>query len=105
MQTITFYEVTQNSDKTEGKGMDMPTGFGFYDKQEAIHFAESEDYAKKFGVMGCRGSKYDVVDRTIHIFSDRNDMIKNYDAIMKETCKKQALAKLTKEEREALGYA
>ena len=104
MQTIIFYEVTQNSDRTEGKGFSAPTGLGFSTQQEAVAYAESADYAAKFGIMGCPGSKYDVRKAVLHIFDDRNDMI-NYDSMLKETRKQQALAKLTKEEREALGYA
>ena len=103
MKTVTFFEVTKNSDSTEGRGHTLPTGIAFTEKDKAVEFACSDRY-KPFAVMGCAGkySKFNVRKVTTVVYDDLSDYDNNSDAVKLEQTKSNALEKLTKEEIEAL---
>ena len=106
MNNYTFYEVTENTDKVEGKGKTVGTGIYFENKSSAIAFVASPHY-KPYAVMGIppkpEYAKYDVVKRTITVFKDMDEWC-SYDP---EQAKQEALDKLkatmSKDELELLG--
>ncbi len=71
-----FYEVTENMDKTEGRGPTRGTGIAFRIKEDAIEFVLSKHY-KKFACMGVNpGSNYaefSVARRDVCVFQDMED--------------------------------
>ena len=99
-----YYEITKNSDSTEGRGVTVPTGICFWDKADALLFVKSDRY-RKYGVMGGLGSEYDIKTKTTKlpvIYSS----IEEYDKINDvENIRKQALEKLTAQERKVLGLS
>lgn len=99
MRTIKYFDVLYNSDRTEGKGPTVSTGFGFEDEGEARKFVQSEIYAKAYGVMGTKGSKYDVKRETIIIYESISEFL----AEAKRDLRQSALDKLSEEEKKALG--
>jgi len=55
-----YYVAIYNSDSTEGRGVTLRTPFYFRKREDAEKFVETEYYARKYGVWGNPGSKYDV---------------------------------------------
>lgn len=108
MSHDTYYEITKNSDETEGRGSTETTGIFFWKHSDALAFVKSHRY-QKFGIMGTCGSEYDIRKKTTklpRIF----DSLEEYDKAHpnKEELKRiknQALAKLSDMERMALGIA
>jgi len=56
----TLYQITYNSDGTEGRGRTIEMNVYFEDKADAITFVKSKYYSRKYGVMGTSGSEYDI---------------------------------------------
>lgn len=102
----TYYEITQNSDQTEGRGYSVTTGVFFWKHSDAMEFVGSYRY-QKYGVMGSTGSKYDIQEHTTklpRIFESLAEYDKAHPN--KEELKrirKGALDKLSSMERKALG--
>jgi hypothetical protein len=51
MRQITYYAVTENTDKTEGRGRNVDTGIGFMEEADAVAFVSSSAY-RKYAVSG-----------------------------------------------------
>ncbi len=101
MQVINAFSITSNSDMTEGRGFTIIHGY-CRNKADALAIVNDKRFYGKFGTMGCApydNGKFDVGEVAIRIFESAADFF-NYD---KDALKKQALAKLTPEERDALG--
>jgi len=106
MKKSTYYEITQNSDSTEGRGPSITTDVFFWNYNDALEFVASHRY-KKYGVMGTCGSKYDIREKKTAlpvIF----DSLKDYDEANPnkeelDRLRKGALAKLSPMEQKALG--
>jgi hypothetical protein len=106
MTTDKYYEITCNSDTTEGRGSTQSTGINFEHYSDAMAFVKSDRY-RKWGVMGTTGSEYDIKEKTKKLPRIYQSLAE-YDAANpdKETLKKikeEALAKLSPLERKALG--
>ena len=54
------YQITYNSDSTEGRGRQIDMNLYFTQLDDAIEFAKSKYYGSKWGIMGTTGSEYDV---------------------------------------------
>jgi len=100
MQVIKCYEVIGNTDTTEGRGP-MIVAARFSSREAAEKFVRSKAYAK-WCVMGIQNAAYDLnnIRESTIIIMDSVDEITLQTA---EALKANALAKLTKEERAALG--
>lgn len=97
--TIKYYELTYNSDGTEGRGHSVVAA-RFVNKDDAVAVCNDPRYWKKHGVMGTKmDPKYDVREVCAPLFESAADFW-NYDV---EEVKKRALAKLTDAEKKALG--
>jgi len=103
MERLRFFEVMKNSDRTEGRGPLLGTGIAFINKDDAVTFAESKEYADRWGVMGTPGGEHDVWEREVVVFNDYAEFNREYPQHERERLKRQALKKLTQEERVALG--
>ena len=100
MQTIKCFEVMGNTDTTEGRGpMKVVARFSNYD--EAAKYVKSKAYSR-WCVMGCQSEKLDLnnIRETVLTILDTCDEL---ELQQREELKAQALAKLSKAEREALG--
>ena len=86
---IEAWGVYQNSDPMEGRGVPLLKNM-FFNKEDALKDAKGR------GVMGYGNGD---VERHI-IFENHEESTKSY----RDELKKQALAKLTHEEREVLGF-
>jgi hypothetical protein len=105
MKTVTVYAVTENTDKTEGRGQESDTGIYFQSKLEAVRFVSSDRY-KKFAVQGVINPKYaehKVKLRTIALFDNVLDFDQNSEEMVKQQKIAEAKAKLSSEEIELLG--
>jgi len=96
----TIYEITTNSELNDGTGYEIGTGIFFEDYESAISFTQSNHY-KEFAVMGVlneRNKSY-IKKRIVYTkFYEYTDY--------KKTEKiKNALIKLTEEEKELLGVS
>lgn len=103
MKTIEYFEVTKNTDGTEGRGATIGTGIAFEKEQSAIDFANSKHY-KKYAVMGyVSGSdgRYNVRKMRVSVY----DSFKSFDEKLfkEEKEKSDALDKLTEKEKKILG--
>jgi hypothetical protein len=97
--TIKYYELTYNSDGTEGRGYSIVAA-RFVNKDDAVAVCNDERYWKKHGVMGTKmDPKYDVREVCGPLFESTADYW-HYDV---DEVKKKALAKLTDAEKKALG--
>ncbi len=83
-----IYTVWANEDSIEGRGRDMV--YYYCSNKEA-----AQELAKKLGPMGCS----DGTIKEVWLVDSKADQIYSQSV---ENVKKQALAKLTKEERQAL---
>ena len=101
MNTITYYEVTYNSDQTEGKGFTKNTGIAFSTEEQAIAFVESEHY-RDYAVMGVtpkKGySKFNTVQRTATVFVDIHEYTENTKEIEKNNVLRKVKDSLTPQE-------
>jgi hypothetical protein len=106
MDKTTYYEITQNTDQTEGRGGSVTTGIFFWKKPDALEFVKSYRY-QPFGVMGTTGSQYDIRERTTklpRIYESLEEYDKAHPSKEKlAKVKREALAKLSDVERRALG--
>jgi hypothetical protein len=98
MKTVIGFQITYNSDKTEGRGSTRLTDIVFENKDDALTFVGSKEYAKKYGVMGSKGSRYDVKEVELNFYSSMSDFNER-----EVELKEHALSKLTKKEKEILG--
>lgn len=98
-----FFGIYYNGDRTEGKGPLLFTGIGFVIYEDALMFVQSPIYANEWGVMGTLGSKYDVKETSITVYSSFQEGVDNIGKHLDSQKKIRALAKLTKEERDLLG--
>ena len=100
MQTIKCFEVMGNTDTTEGRGpMKVVARFSNYG--EAAKYVKSKAYAR-WCVMGYQIEKSDlnnIRETVLTILDSVEELV----AMDRENLKAQALAKLSKAEREALG--
>jgi len=105
MEKIQYYVVTENTDKTEGRGISIPTNIAFKNCKDALMFVASDRY-KKFAVMGCVGKQYAdhyVNNVNVIVYDNIEDYDENSELATKEKIRCAALSKLTDEEKEALG--
>ena len=99
MKNIPLYEVLSNTDTTEGRGPLQTNGY-FHDRVEASLLVGSREYGRQFGIMGtsCDPAIY-VRSVEIKVFKDAKDFWNSRKITVRDT----ALAKLTEEEKLALG--
>lgn len=100
---LTFYAVTKNSDSTEGRGHTIQLGH-FANEGQALTCAKDKRYAK-YCVMGYhdpKSAQYNVMPVHIKLYDNPEAFFAYHE---KEAIRERALAKLNKEEREALGLA
>lgn len=106
MKTISYFAVMENTDKTEGRGLCIPTGIGFEREEDALDFVASPSYAK-YATMGVPPSRQwagAYVNRiAITVFDDLDECEIQFPELEKIRKRKKALAKLTDEERALLG--
>ena len=99
MKEITFYEVTYNSDGTEGRGTSLATGTGFTSQAAAMTYVRSAHYAQEHGVMGTPGGIHDIKPVTFRIYDSFDEWVRG----QPDRKRAAALAKLTEEDRQVLG--
>lgn len=100
---LTFYAVTKNSDSTEGKGYTIQLGH-FANEGQALSCAKDKRYAK-YCVMGVHHpdrAHHDVIPVHIKLYDNPEAFFAHHDKL---AIRERAIAKLNKEEREALGLA
>ncbi len=99
MKTIKCFEVLGHTDTTEGRGP-MKTVARFSNYEAAEQYVKSKQYAVHC-VMGYHSKDdiHNIREITISILDTVDELV----MLAKENLKTTALAKLTKEEREALG--
>lgn len=105
MKTVRYYEVTKNTDTTEGRGGTVSTGISFTNLDEAVAFVMSEHY-KKFAVMGAletnkEHAKFNVRGVNMEVYDHVGDYVTS-----KVTLKhniESALGKLSQYEQTLLG--
>lgn len=95
-----LYEITYNSDRTEGKGAQISTGF-VAPKRIALEIVGSKTYAAKFGTMGCPGGQWDIK----HYKAKVVNSVAEFEQALKTDAREKALSKLTVEDRMALGLS
>lgn len=100
MQTIKCFEVLGHTDTTEGRGP-MKVIARFSTKEEAEQYVKSKHYAKwcVWGQLNYSNDRNNIKEALIIIL----DNISELDAMAYEQLRQSALAKLSKQEREALG--
>lgn len=99
LDVLSVYGVYCSADRTEGRGPSVHTGLCFRSKSEAQKYVRSQDYANRYGVMGTTGSDFDVRAMVLYIM----DTVEDLNASRKEEARQKALAKLTEEDKQALG--
>ena len=100
METLELTQITGNSDTTEGRGPTIVKGYAR--NAEIAHAIVRDKRYARYCVMGVQTTndyKYMTVPVTIRIFESVEDFFHN----SKEEIRKRALAKLSADEREALG--
>lgn len=100
MQTIKCFEVLGNTDTTEGRTPKKVVAY-FSTREEAIKYVKSPAY-RKWCVMGVQCNDdivYNISEVTLTILDTASEI----EQAEREQIKIRALAKLTKEERAALG--
>lgn len=100
MQTIKCFEVMGNTDTTEGRGP-MKVVARFSNSEAATKYVKSKAYAR-WCVMGYQNEEMDlnnIRETVLTILDSVEELV----AMDRENLKAQALAKLSKAEREALG--
>ncbi len=105
MYILEAFEVTENTDKTEGRGSTVGTGICFLEEKEAIKFVVSDHY-KPYSPMGFgvgkEHAKYNVEKRVLAVYQDMVDYEKNYEEYQQEKILKAIKDKLTEAELEIL---
>jgi len=105
MKTVEYFEVTQNSDTTEGRGSTIGTGITFTTEKAAIDFVVSKHY-KKYSVMGQpverRNASYHVDKVSVIVYDDVTDYEDNEESVRLNKLKESALKKLSADEQQAL---
>jgi hypothetical protein len=106
MKTIKLFELSRNSDQTEGRGHNVPVGY-FEALDQVLKTNDDERFFSKYGVMGTKYTSvsggflpYNIVLKTFDIYSTSEEFFEKHD---KQTKIQKALAKLTEEEKELLG--
>jgi len=106
MKTIKLFELSKNSDQTEGRGHNVPMGY-FEDLDQVLKTNDDERFFSKYGVMGTKYTSvsggflpYNIVLKTFDIYATSEEFFEKHD---KQTKIQKALAKLTEEEKELLG--
>lgn len=101
MNAQKLFAITSNSDTTEGRGRTLIHGY-CKEKAHAVQIIKDERFYKKYGVMGCPAYKAenDALEIDIIVFDNPEEFFSLHN---KENLRLQALKKLTKEEKEALG--
>ena len=100
METIELFATTRNTDQTEGRGANVPTGY-FRDRRIAEAVVMDKRYAQ-FCIMGVQTNSdiKDMIDsKPINIYDSVEDFFNNLDGKVRE----RAIAKLSMEERRVLG--
>lgn len=97
MKTLKFYAVNRNTDSTEGRGRDEPFAF-FKDEASAVLASKDKATVGKYGVMGV--GPLNVSTITIDLFESFKEYRDSNDT---QIIRERALAKLSIEERQALG--
>lgn len=100
METQKLFEITYNSDQTEGRGYSK--SLGYVKSIIQAHAIVDDPRWKKYCVMGVHtpGKYYDVVERNIDVYDNAEEFWDKHDTEIK---KQKALAKLTAEDRQILG--
>ena len=93
MDKVVFFEVTQDTDKDEGRGRRISTGIAFKKRKDAITFVESQEYADRFGIMGTPGYDSDVREVEFLIFDSIMDFGVNFRKEEEKRKKKEELKK------------
>ena len=80
MKTITLYEVTANSDQTEGRGNTISTGVFFNSYNSALTFVKSDYYRKwaREGIVNRKSAQNNVRKLTMRTFDSVHDYHCNY---------------------------
>lgn len=98
MKTLKFYAVTRNLDQTEGRGP-IVDAYHTENKDLALKIAANPLFYKKYGVQGCCGGSYDVIEKNVTLLTSMEEFFD-----MEKNIKVQgALSKLNDEEKELLG--
>jgi len=100
MKTIEYYVVTENTDKTEGRGPCVETSIAFEEKGDAVLFANS-DFYKRFAVMGVvsHGSdEYNVKKKYVNVYKDMNEYAEKGEGQENYEKTQKAIDKLSDEE-------
>lgn len=98
-KTFPIFTLSKNSDQTEGRGRDIPVA-RFTSHAEAVKVNEDPRFYKMHGVMGTKyDAKYSIKTENLEIFETAEE----YFSFDKDAVKKAALAKLSTEEKIALG--
>lgn len=107
MQTIEVYSVTENTDKTEGRGPRKDVGIYFLKEEDALKFVSSKKHYGKYAVMGFVDEKRpygnNIERKIFEIFDSIEDYEKDGISAANERKRLNALEKLTQEEKELLG--
>lgn len=110
MVEISYYEILREKDQTEGRNGVAETGLCFNNKQEAILFASSDIWSKRYGVMGVSkgGLSYvkpvkKIVYDSVNEYAEKQGLTKELEQSLIEQKRQQALSKLTDDEKRLLG--
>lgn len=96
---ISFYEVLIPSDACEDRGPWVPYA-RFWNERDAMNLVKQKEFYSAFGVMGMKMDPKRAV-RKVNLTIHHRGI--NHSDMVKDNIRKQALAKLTAEERKALG--
>lgn len=100
MQRIKVYACTANSDTVEGRGVTIVVGY-FTSRADAEKVLTDERYSKKWGPMGMPvNPRYNLQENILVVYDSPTEFWDKHDT---EKHRRTGLAKLTKQEREALG--
>jgi len=98
-----MFAITYNADQTEGRGHEIT--LGYTQTQELAEAIVADPRFKRYCVMGFHNPadciKYNVRPKSVLIFEAIDDPYN----LEKQKLRERALAKLSKEERQALGLA
>jgi hypothetical protein len=96
---ISFYEVLIPTDACEDRGPWVPHA-RFWNERDALDLVKQKEFYSAFGVMGMKMDPKKAVRKVSLTIHHRSI---NHSDMVKDNIRKQALAKLTAEERKALG--
>ena len=99
--SIKYYELTYNSDGTEGRGYSVVAA-RFVNKADAVAVCNDKRFWGKHGVMGTKmNPEHDVREVLAPLF----DSVPDYWQYSEDEVRRKALAKLTDLEKKALGLS